>query len=53
MPSNGEALSVDHPENAMLTNVNLYVYDPESNRVSTCALLHIANLEHVETSEAR
>ena len=36
----------------MLTNVNLYVYDLETNRVVTCALLHVVRLAHLETSEA-
>jgi len=50
--SNGETFTISHPENGMLANVNLYVYEPESNRVVTCALLHIASLQHLETSDA-
>lgn len=50
--SNGEAYTVSYPENGMLTNVNLYICDPQSNQVVTCALLHVASLQHLEPSDA-
>ena len=48
--SSGASYEVRHPELALLTKTNLYISEPDSDRVTIRALLHIANIEFIETS---
>ena len=42
--SNGDRYLVKHPELAMLAGARLIVYEPETDRVGICSLLHINNI---------
>lgn len=46
--SNGVTYQVRHPEFAFVMKSNLVIGDPESERVSVCALLHIASIETLQ-----
>lgn len=43
--SNGDEYEVVHPEFVVLTKNGLVITYPDSDRISICALLHIAGIE--------
>ena len=43
--SNGDEYEVVHSEFVMLTKNGMVITYPDSDRISTCALLHIAGIE--------
>jgi hypothetical protein len=49
--SSGDVYPVKHPEQALVTGANVYIWYPEIGRdhVKTCSLLHITSLEHTDT----
>jgi len=49
--SNGERYAVPHPEYAALGLTNLIVMRPESDDYCELALLHVASVERIETSD--
>ena len=46
--SNGVAYQVRHPEFAFVMKSNLIIGDPNSERVSVCALLHVTSIETLQ-----
>ena len=44
--SNGETYAIRHPEVALLLKTKIVIGDPETDRMTICALLHI-NSVHV------
>ena len=50
--SNGETFEVRHPEFVLLTKTGLVVGYPDSDRLSICSLLHIANIETMTPTQA-
>lgn len=50
--SNGEAYEVVHPEFVVLTKNGMVITYPDSDRISICALLHIASVETEATPHA-
>ena len=48
--SSGDVYQVKHPEQALVTGANVYIWYPETDHVASCSLLHITGLE---ISEAR
>jgi hypothetical protein len=49
--SNGERYRVPHPEYAALGLTNLIVMSPESDNYTELALLNVASVESLESSE--
>jgi hypothetical protein len=49
---NGEVFEVRHPEFVLFSKTGLVVAYPDSNRLSICALLHIANIETMTPTQA-
>ncbi len=49
--SNGEVHEVRHPEFAMLLRSTLVIGISDSDRVICCALLHIASIERMPTTQ--
>ena len=43
--SSGDVYQVRHPEHALVTGANVYVWHPETDHVASCSLLHITGLE--------
>jgi hypothetical protein len=50
--SNGETFDVRHPEFVIVTKNGLVVGYPDSDRLSICSLLHIANIETLSHTQA-
>jgi hypothetical protein len=50
--SNGEKYEVVHPEFVVLTKNGIVITYPNSDRITICALLHIANVETEAASHA-
>ncbi len=50
--SNGEQYEVRHPENAALSQTNVFVVFPGTERYAELALLYVASVERFETSDA-
>jgi hypothetical protein len=50
--SSGQTIEVRHPEFVFLTKSGIVVGYPDSDRVSICAYLHIANIDTVTASQA-
>ena len=50
--SNGDDYEVVHPEFVVLTRNGMVITYPDSDRISICALLHIAGVETEAASHA-
>jgi hypothetical protein len=50
--SSGEKYEVVHPEFVVLTKNGMVITYPDSDRISICALLHIAGIETVAAQNA-
>ncbi|MEX0715403.1 MAG: hypothetical protein WD066_02395 [Planctomycetaceae bacterium] len=48
--SNGDVFEVGHPEFAILLRNNLIVGFPDSDHFAICALLHIADVQPLQTA---
>jgi hypothetical protein len=48
--SNGDAFPVRLPDFAILTRTRLIVVDPETEKTAFCALLHIADIQMLQTA---
>ena len=46
--SSGQVVTVEHPENVLITKTKLVVVYPKEDIVSVSPLLHIANVEYSE-----
>jgi hypothetical protein len=46
--SSGDVYQVRHPEQALVTGANVYIWFPETDHVASCSLLHITGLEITE-----
>lgn len=49
--SSGEVYRIPHPEFAMLLKSTLVIGVPDSDRVIVCALLHIASIERLASTQ--
>ena len=48
--SSGETHEVRHPECVLVTKTRVIVTEPDEDRVAICALLHVASIEHLQTT---
>ena len=48
--SNGDAFAVRLPDLAILTKSRLIVVDPETDKTTFCALLHIADVQMLQSA---
>jgi len=49
--SHGDSYVVKHPENALLAGSRLIVYEPETDNVGFCSLLHINDIKMGDHAE--
>ncbi len=47
--SSGQVVTVEHPENVLVTKTKLVVVYPQDDIVSVSPLLHVANVEYAES----
>jgi len=50
--TNGDVHFVKHPECAIITKARLVIADPEADRITICALLHVASLSLIHPISA-
>lgn len=46
--SSGQVVTIDYPENVLMTKTKLVVVYPHEDLVSVSPLLHVANVQYVE-----
>ena len=51
--SSGDVYQVRHPEQALVTGANVYIWFPETDHVASCSLLHITGLEITEARQRK
>ena len=49
--SSGQELTIDHPENVLLTKTKMVVGYPERDIITCAPLLHVASVEAVAPAE--